>query len=88
MEILFYYLAVINVTGFVLMAVDKLLAKTGKRRISEKALLITAIIGGSAGVILAMYIFRHKTNHTLFRIVIPLIFMAEVIAIILIQRSL
>lgn len=44
-----------------LMAYDKHLAKTQKRRISEQTLLSCVFLGGSVGSGLAMLIFRHKT---------------------------
>ena len=42
-------------------------------RISEKALFIPAILGGSIGAILGMHLFHHKTKHWYFRFGLPLI---------------
>ena len=44
------------------MGYDKKLAKTNQRRISEKALLTSALIGGSMGSGIGMIYFRHKTS--------------------------
>ena len=44
------------------MGYDKKLAQTHKRRISEKALLTSAMIGGSVGSGIGMLYFRHKTS--------------------------
>jgi uncharacterized membrane protein YsdA (DUF1294 family) len=66
------FLAVMSVLGFVLMAVDKLLAKWDKRRISEKTLLTVGAFGGAAGSWLAMVLFHHKTKHKAFSRGLPL----------------
>ena len=47
--------------AFLLMAYDKHLAKTQKRRISEQTLLSFVFLGGSIGSGLSMLAFRHKT---------------------------
>ncbi len=65
-ELLYFHLAVMNVAAFVMMGVDKRRARRGRWRISEKALFAAALAGGSAGAILGMQIFRHKTRHWYF----------------------
>ena len=57
----FYILLAINIFAFILMGYDKKLAQTKQRRISEKALLTSAIIGGSVGSGIGILYFRHKT---------------------------
>lgn len=64
---------VMSLLGFVLMGVDKLLAKWQKRRISEKTLLSVAALGGALGSWIAMLLFRHKTKHKAFSWGIPLL---------------
>ena len=59
---IFFILLTINVFAFLLMGYDKKLAKTNQRRISEKALLTSALIGGSMGSGIGMIYFRHKTS--------------------------
>ena len=71
--LLLAYLAVITLDGFLVMAQDKSLAKRGKRRIPEAAIFTVAVLGGSLGVLLGMYAFRHKTHHPSFTVGIPLI---------------
>ena len=56
------YIVVINLIGLLVMYVDKKKAKYGKWRISEKTLLIIAMLGGVIGTIAGMYWFRHKTQ--------------------------
>ena len=53
------------------MTLDKLLAKENAWRIPERTLLMLAAIGGSIGVLLAMYTVRHKTRHAKFFLGVP-----------------
>ncbi len=61
-----YYIFTINVIGFILMYIDKVKAIKKQWRIRESTLFTIAYIGGSAGSLLGMYLFRHKTKHTKF----------------------
>ena len=72
MKIINIYLIVINIISFLLMGMDKLQAIFNKKRISEKTLIILAILGGIIGTILGMYIFRHKIRKKKFILLIPL----------------
>lgn len=72
------YLAVLNIFAFLLMGVDKLKARRGSWRIPEKALFLSAILGGSLGAMLGMAMFRHKTKHMSFVIGMPMIFFIEI----------
>ena len=67
------YFAVINLAGFVSMAVDKSKARRNKWRSPEATLFLFAIFGGSLGCLLGMRIFRHKTQKPKFYIGIPAI---------------
>ena len=78
MDFILIYLVVINIIGFFIMGVDKAKAKAKAWRISEKTLLGVAVFGGSAGVWLGMYTFRHKTKHWYFKYGVPLICILEV----------
>lgn len=62
---------------------DKAKAKKHKWRIPEKTLLGIAILGGGLGAFLGMKIFRHKTKHTLFRILVPIAIALHIIIIFL-----
>ena len=70
---LLYYLAAVNVLAFALMGIDKAKAKRGARRIPEKVLFLSALIGGSIGAIAGMFVFRHKTKHLSFVLGLPAI---------------
>ncbi|MDO5718336.1 MAG: DUF1294 domain-containing protein [Tissierellia bacterium] len=72
------YIFAINILSLILFFYDKSIAKTKrgrKMRIREKNLLYAAIAGGSAGALLGMYIFKHKTKKALFSIGLPIIFL-------------
>ena len=67
------YLSAINVLAFVTYAIDKALSKRkGCRRIPERLLLWLARLGGGLGCWLGMMVFRHKTKHKQFKVLVPL----------------
>ena len=68
--------------AFFVYGIDKWKAKKEKWRISESALLIWAVIGGSIGALLGMYFFRHKTKKNKFKIGVPLILVAQIVLIV------
>ena len=63
------YLAFINLTGLAVFGIDKYKAIHHKWRIRESALFAIAILGGSVGCLIGMYVFHHKTRKWTFRIV-------------------
>lgn len=63
--IILYYI-VVNVLEFFLMKHDKQCAKNHQRRIPEATLFGTAALGGAIGGQVAMSVYRHKTQNTLF----------------------
>ncbi len=67
-----------NLVTFVMMGVDKYKAKKGGYRISEKTLLLSALCFGSAGALLGMNCFRHKTRHWYFRIGLPVFLILQI----------
>ncbi|MCY0876601.1 MAG: DUF1294 domain-containing protein [Firmicutes bacterium] len=72
MQILLLYLLVINLVSLMLMFKDKRSArKRRRRRVRERTLLILACIGGGLGIWVGMYLFRHKTLHTSFKVIAP-----------------
>ena len=73
MDFFYYYLVLINAVGLLIMPIDKDNAKRGWRRISELSLLTIAFLGGSIGMCLGIYIFRHKTKKPVFKIIIFLL---------------
>ena len=79
MRFFLIYLFLINAAGFLVMTVDKQYAKKKMWRIPERTLMNLALLGGSAGVLLAMYTVRHKTRHPKFYIGVPAILLCQVV---------
>jgi uncharacterized membrane protein YsdA (DUF1294 family) len=71
--ILYYFLTVINLVTFIVYGIDKYKAQHNKWRISEATLLWLAAAGGALGAFAGMQIFRHKTKHKKFIIIVPLL---------------
>ncbi len=72
------YLALVNLWAFALMGIDKRKAKKkGARRIRERTLFLSALLGGGLGACLGMWVFRHKTKHWYFVVGMPLITIGE-----------
>ncbi|MDO4262256.1 MAG: DUF1294 domain-containing protein [Eubacteriales bacterium] len=72
------YGIIINLLGFALMGADKRKARKHLWRIPERTLFLAALLGGAAGSIAGMYIFRHKTRHWYFVAGMPLILAAQI----------
>lgn len=77
MNLVLYYIVIINILTFIVYGIDKLKAKKGKLRIPESTLLLLAIIGGSIGAWFGMRILHHKTMHKKFKFGIPLIIIIQ-----------
>ncbi|NFF82135.1 DUF1294 domain-containing protein [Clostridium botulinum] len=76
-KIVLIYLLFINFIGFSIMLVDKKRAIHKEWRVPEKTLIRISIIGGSIGMILGMFTFRHKTKHLKFLLGIPVIIIIQ-----------
>ena len=79
-NLILLWLLCINLAAFALMGWDKHRAKTGGWRVKEATLFLTALLGGSAGAILGMQLFRHKTRHWYFKYGMPIILALQLIA--------
>lgn len=82
-KVFLFYLLIINLTGFLIMFIDKSRAIHKEWRIPEKTLMGISIIGGSVGMLLGMSTFKHKTKHKKFTIGVPFILTLQIILIIL-----
>ena len=80
-QIILLYFAVINVATFFTYGLDKWKAKRSKWRITEAALLMLAVLGGSIGAWLGMKVWHHKTQHKKFRYGIPAIIILQAVLI-------
>ena len=72
------YLIILNVVTFLVFGLDKWKAKRRKWRVREAALLLLAVLGGSIGAWVGMYVWHHKTLHKKFRYGVPLILLAQI----------
>lgn len=61
-----------NLLVMALYGADKRRAVRGRWRIPEKTLLLAAFLYGGLGALAGMRMFRHKTKHRLFTILVPL----------------
>lgn len=71
-----YYL-LMSLSGFMTMLVDKSKSVKGKWRVSEKALMGIALLGGALGMIAGMILFRHKIRKPFFYIGLPVIYLVH-----------
>lgn len=60
------FLLTVNLLLFLLMGWDKQRAKRKQYRVAERKLLLLGLVGGGLGGLLAMQVFRHKTQHRYF----------------------
>lgn len=72
-----WYLLIINLVAFVCYGVDKLMAKRNALRVSELALLLLALAGGSVGAWIGMQVWRHKTKHAMFSVGVPVMLLLQ-----------
>lgn len=79
---LIWLLLGLNIVTFLIYGWDKLAAKMKWWRIPEKTLLSLALLGGSVGALCGMCLFRHKTKHRQFTILVPLFLVIQVILVI------
>lgn len=81
MKYFLIYLAAVSIIAVIMTVSDKSRAQKHKRRIAEKTLFGTAVLGGSAAMYLTMLAIRHKTKHKRFMIGLPLIIIVQAIVI-------
>ena len=78
MRLLLYYILIINLYGIIIMYYDKRKSRKNQWRVPEARIFLIAFILGSPGVLLGMYLFRHKTKHMKFILGIPIILVIQV----------
>ena len=74
-----YWLLGINLGTFAAFAVDKYRAIQHRFRIRVRTLLGLSFLGGAAGGLLAMGLFRHKTRKTCFTVGLPLMLLTQIV---------
>lgn len=80
MELKSFILLVIsaNIISFIMYGIDKFFAKKNMYRISEKALLLSALLMGGVGACTGMYTFRHKTKKPIFYVGVPVLILCNI----------
>ena len=68
-----------NIVTFVTFWIDKNLSKHNQSRVSESTLVLMSALGGAAGGLAAMYLFRHKTRHAKFFLGLPAMLLIHMI---------
>ena len=82
------WMTVTGAAAFAVMGIDKKRARTrGARRIPERWLFLSALLGGSIGAMLGMLVFHHKTEKWYFALGMPLILLAQGAALFLIIKT-
>ena len=76
-KILFGYILVMSIVAFCVCGADKFAAQRQKSRVPEKVLFLLSALGGSVGLYLGMFTFRHKTKHWYFVVGIPAIILVQ-----------
>lgn len=85
-KILLICIVVLNVISFALFGVDKQKAIKNKWRIPEKTLHLSGMLGG-LGAFFGMQLFRHKTKHTGFVLLVPVYALINVVLIVYLFRK-
>ena len=71
--------AMVNVIAFTLYGIDKRRAKKNLWRIRERTLLLATGLFGGVGAWLGMKVFRHKTQHMVFKVFVPVMAIAQML---------
>ena len=80
------YLLIINIIGFFVMGSDKKRARRRAYRIPEFTIFSIALILGSAGTLLGMLFFKHKTKKPLFFFGLPVLLMLQLFTVFLLWQ--
>jgi len=81
------YLVIINLTGFMMMGIDKRKARKRAWRIPEATLFVIALVGGSLGTTIGMHVFHHKTRHWYFLYGMPAILLLQIAVVVILIYS-
>jgi uncharacterized membrane protein YsdA (DUF1294 family) len=87
LRLIIEWVGLVSLFGFAAMGIDKLSAVRRSSRISERALWLTALIGGFPGVFIGGYAFRHKTSKAEFWAPVIVSAILWTVAVALLTRS-
>ncbi|MCL2137585.1 MAG: DUF1294 domain-containing protein [Coriobacteriia bacterium] len=77
------YLLLVSLVAVLVTVVDKRAAESGLYRVSENALLLVSLLGGSLAMYVTMRAVRHKTRHAKFMLGIPMMIVVQVVVAVL-----
>lgn len=86
-SLIYVFFISINIAAFLLCAFDKSAALSERLRVPEKVLLFSALIGGSAGVLIGMALLHHKTSKWSFQFFLGLVLLVQVVVIQILLRG-
>ena len=81
-KLLIIYWLIINIITFISFGIDKYAANNDKWRIKNVTLLGLAFIGGTIGGLLAMHVFRHKTQKDYYTVGLWLMIIMHIVLLI------
>lgn len=81
-KMLIIYLGIINIVTFIAFGIDKFAALNSKSRIRNVTLLGLAFIGGTIGGLIAMYVFRHKTQKDYYTVGLWLMIIMQILVMV------
>jgi len=85
-DLLASYLISVNIVTFIAFGLDKILAAQHAQRIPEKVLFASSLIGGIPAALLAMHIFRHKTQKGSFQVTLGAILVIQILLLIIVYN--
>ena len=71
------FLIALNIATFLLLLIDKLAASMKNHRVPENFLYLATFLGGSVGMLVGMYVLRHKTRKTSFQMVVAVVILIQ-----------
>jgi len=76
--VLLWMLLFLNALTFVLMFLDKWFAHARMRRVPERLFYLLTFLGGSLGMLLGMFLFRHKTKKLSFQLIVGILILVQI----------
>lgn len=78
LQFIVIWLAAVSGLAVILTLHDKRAARLGAWRVPERTLFLVCALGGSAAMLAAMRVIRHKTRHAKFMVGIPVMIAGQI----------